>query len=80
MCFPEADSDLRGSSSNQRSNTSIHAQKGGAYKVRHDSLHAQEQARGCMEQLMETTIIQLYSRSCPCSTLYSVRALFYETG
>jgi hypothetical protein len=33
ICFPEADSDLRGSSSNQRSNTLIHAQKGSAYKV-----------------------------------------------
>jgi hypothetical protein len=33
ICFPEADLDLRGSSSNQCSNTSIHAQKGSAYKV-----------------------------------------------
>jgi hypothetical protein len=64
----------------QRSNTLVQSQKGSVYKVWHDSLHALEHARGCMEQLMETTSTLHYSRSCPRSALYSVRAFLYEAG
>jgi hypothetical protein len=50
----------------------LNAQKGSAYKVRHDSLHAPEHAHGCMEQLIEATNTQHYYRSCPHSALYLV--------
>jgi hypothetical protein len=60
----------------QHSNTSIQSQKGSVYMVWHDSLHAPEHARGCMEQLMEATSTLHYSRSCPSlSSLLSARPL-----
>jgi hypothetical protein len=80
LSSPRLTQTLGVAATSQRFNPSVQSQKGSVYKVWHDSLHAPEHARGCMEQLMETTSTLHSSRSCPRSALYSVRAFLYETG